>query len=64
MYLIILCPQCSRASAAREGAKTHSCPYCGSTMRTDKAKVIARARNGREARKIVVEINARGGDIR
>ena len=33
-------------------------------MRTDKAKVIARARNGREARKIVVEINARGGDIR
>ena len=59
MYLVLLCPQCSRASAAREGAKTHSCPYCGSTIRIGSARTIARARNGREARKIIVELNTR-----
>lgn len=50
-YLAVVCPRCRRASAARAGARSHVCPYCGSRMDLDYAAVIyaGDARSVREA---------------
>ncbi len=56
MYLVVSCPRCGNYSVVRNTAKTHQCPYCGYVMRIEEAAVIAKARNGREAREIVLKL--------
>ncbi|WP_054857958.1 DUF1922 domain-containing protein [Vulcanisaeta sp. JCM 16159] len=56
MYLIIACPKCGNYSVIRDTVKTHECPYCGYLMRIEEVPIIARARNGREAREIILKL--------
>ncbi|PLC68915.1 DUF1922 domain-containing protein [Vulcanisaeta sp. EB80] len=56
MYLVVSCPKCGNYSVVRDNVKTHQCPYCGYVMRIEEAIIIARAKNGREAREIILKL--------
>ena len=56
MYLIVACPKCGNYSVTRDTVKTHQCPYCGYVMRIEEVSIVARARNGKEAREILLKL--------
>lgn len=56
-YYIIKCPKCSKASAMKVGARKHICPYCGTLIDIKDAIIIKKVSSGREARKIIQELN-------
>ncbi|MGC8583447.1 MAG: hypothetical protein ACP5I3_01965 [Thermoproteus sp.] len=60
-YLAVVCPRCGMASAARSGAKSHVCPFCGARIDLERASVIASG-SAEEVRKAVARHNegARG----
>jgi predicted RNA-binding Zn-ribbon protein involved in translation (DUF1610 family) len=43
--LIIACPKCAKLLLAKQTQKTRSCPYCGTTIQTQKARKLAQAPN-------------------
>ncbi|MFB6469913.1 MAG: DUF1922 domain-containing protein [Vulcanisaeta sp. AZ3] len=56
MYLIISCPKCGNYSIVKDSTKTHQCPYCGYVMHLEEAVILARAKNGKEAREIILRL--------
>jgi len=56
MYLVVSCPKCGNYSVVKDNVKTHQCPYCGYVMRIEETIIIARAKNGREAREIILKL--------
>ncbi|WP_084019766.1 DUF1922 domain-containing protein [Vulcanisaeta thermophila] len=56
MYLVVVCPRCGNLSVMREGVKSHQCPYCGYVMRVEEVTIMGRARNGREARELLIKL--------
>ncbi|ADY00856.1 hypothetical protein VMUT_0645 [Vulcanisaeta moutnovskia 768-28] len=50
------CPKCGNYSITRDTTKTHQCPYCGYVMRIEEVTIIARAKNGKEAREIILKL--------
>ncbi|MCC6019904.1 MAG: DUF1922 domain-containing protein [Thermoproteaceae archaeon] len=56
-YAAVLCPSCGRASAARAGARTHQCPYCGAKFGLGAARVLL-VGSAREVRAAVAKHNA------
>ncbi len=58
-YVIIKCPYCKNYLTAPTNIKTRTCPYCGRKLKIPTLKVIARAKNGREAAFIVKILKAK-----
>lgn len=56
-YIAVVCPRCGMASAARAGAKSHGCPFCGAKVDLEKAVVIASG-SAEEVRKAVARYNS------
>jgi DNA-directed RNA polymerase subunit M/transcription elongation factor TFIIS len=47
--LILACSNCGGLLLAKADTKTRTCPYCGATIKTDKAKKIGSAPTAQEA---------------
>ncbi len=54
-YLIVRCPKCGNVSAVMIGRKTKQCPYCGTRFEVYRAQILARARDGKEARELIIK---------
>ena len=59
-YLVVQCPYCGGFLACPARLKTKTCPYCGRRFQLARARIVARARSGREAGEIVRRIKAKG----
>lgn len=56
-YVAVVCPHCGMASAARAGARSHVCPFCGARIDLEKASVLA-VGSAEEVRKAVARYNS------
>jgi len=55
-YVAVVCPRCGMASAARSGAKSHVCPFCGARIDLERASAIASG-SAEEVRRAVARHN-------
>lgn len=55
-YVAVVCPRCGMASAARSGAKSHICPFCGARIDLERASAIASG-SAEEVRRAVARHN-------
>ncbi|MCJ7767297.1 DUF1922 domain-containing protein [Candidatus Bathyarchaeota archaeon] len=47
--LILACNNCGGLLLAKADTKTRTCPYCGATVKTDKARKVGSAPTAQEA---------------
>ena len=55
--MVLRCPSCGRASAARRGVKSHACPYCGYSGTIDHWVLVAYA-DSKSVREVVRRLNS------
>lgn len=56
--LILACSNCGGLLLAKADTKTRTCPYCGATIKTDKAKKIGSAPTAQEASTLLKKLKA------
>jgi predicted RNA-binding Zn-ribbon protein involved in translation (DUF1610 family) len=58
LTLIVVCCSCGGFLLAKADTKTRTCPYCGATVKVDKAKKLGSAPTAQEASKLLKELKA------
>ena len=53
-YLIVKCPNCGNVCAVSIRYKTKQCPYCGFRFEVYRAHILAKAKDGKEARELII----------
>jgi DNA-directed RNA polymerase subunit M/transcription elongation factor TFIIS len=56
--LILACNKCGGLLLAKADTKTRTCPYCGATIKTDKAKKVGSAPTAQEASTLLKKLKA------
>jgi len=56
--LIVVCSNCGGFLLAKACTKTRTCPYCGATVKVDKAKKLGSAPTAQEASELLKELKA------
>jgi DNA-directed RNA polymerase subunit RPC12/RpoP len=54
--LILICSNCGGLLLAKAETKTRSCPYCGFTVKIEKAKKVGSAPTAQEASTLLKEL--------
>jgi predicted RNA-binding Zn-ribbon protein involved in translation (DUF1610 family) len=56
--LILACSNCGGLLLAKADTKTRTCPYCGATIKTEKAKKVGSAPTAQEASTLLKKLKA------
>jgi len=56
--LILACDKCGGLLLAKANTKTRTCPYCGATVKIDKAKKVISAPTAQEASILLKKLKA------
>ncbi len=51
--LVIMCNECGGLMLAKTEQKTRACPYCGSKVHVEKARILGTAENAFEASELL-----------